>query len=90
MHVSSTYQDFGVFFLPTYLLTYVTTVKTEIKESMDDAQFVLTLSLSLSLSPAQRFYTQAVRMQGRKVIDQANVKSSLTPKRRILCRRRLL
>ena len=50
MHVSSTYQDFGFFFLPTYLLTYVTTVKTEIKESMDDAQFVLTLSLSLSLS----------------------------------------
>ena len=48
VHVSSTYQDFGFFFLPTYLLTYVTTVKTEIKESMDDAQFVLTLSLSLS------------------------------------------
>ena len=43
----------GFFFLPTYLLTYVTTVKTEIKESMDDAQFVLTLSLSLSLACTQ-------------------------------------
>ena len=42
VHVSSTYQDFGFF----CLLTYVTTVKTEIKESMDDAQFVLTLSLA--------------------------------------------
>ena len=53
VHVSSTYQDFVCFFC---LLTYVTTVKTEIKESMDDAQFVLTLSCSHTGSTLARTY----------------------------------
>ena len=53
VHVSSTYQDFVFFFC---LLTYVTTVKTEIKESMNDAQFVLTLSRSHTGSTLARTY----------------------------------
>ena len=53
VHVSSTYKDFVFFFC---LLTYVTTVKTEIKESMDDAQFVLTLSCSHTGSTLARTY----------------------------------
>lgn len=46
-------SGFRVFFC---LLTYVTTVKTEIKESMNDAQFVLTLSRSHTGSTLARTY----------------------------------
>ena len=80
MHVSSTYQDFGFF----CLLTYVT--DKNLNQGVNGRCTVCPNSLSLTY----RLYTHDVRMPGRKVIDQANVKSSLTPKRRIFRRRRLL